>query len=979
MPDSQNDLDFGQYRIQRLLGRGGMGEVYLARDTALERDVAIKFVSSQKVQDAAARARLLREAQAAAGLDHPCICPVHEAGVTADGRAYIVMPFIDGTPLSEMVQQGALPVRDALTICAQIADALSVAHRHGIVHRDLKPGNVIVSSSGRPRLLDFGLAQSSSIPRAVAEAATVTIAADARGAIVGTPSYMSPEQVQRRPIDGRSDLFSLGAMLYECLTGRRAFDGATPYEAMTGVVHAEPPPPSTIRRELTDRHDALCARLMAKDPNDRFKSADEVLGAIRLLVPDTGRITPSGPQSFSPPPAPIRRRVATGLALVVVACAAALGLWRWSQGTRLPPVPPEADQWYRRGTEALRDGAFQSARLALEHAVAISPQHALAYARLAEADAELDDERAAQTHLLRLSSLVPDESQLSADDQLRVRAVRDSLLRNVDSVVAANQALVNRHPHDAGAWVDLGRAQEAAGLRDDASASFRRAIAEDQEFAAAYLQLGSVEGAALRLDTALEAFATAERLYHAASNAEGETETLLRRGAVLDASGEYKRARIDIERAAGLATSSTNPSQHLRATLTLANITATEGRSSEALAMARSAVSNATANGLEMVAANGLIDLAGTLNDLERYTDSEAQLQRAIEIADAHVARRTAARARIQLAEVRRYQNRNDEAVELVDKVLPFVRNGHYRRLELYALLIQARAELSLGRVQQSRDLSASVLGIAEAIKDAGRLALAASDTAAADTLLGRYLEALQLRQRAEPIYRRQGDQTSLAYALVNEAELLIRLGRTTDADRLLAEVESGAARRLEAYTGRTRRVGFLRLFAAASALQCASVASLAARTPPDASQVDQATVVGPAMVAYCDAKRERGLPKIPAVSGASAAELLDRAIWLSQAWLLSGDATEAVKTAEDGLARLTTPPNRDAQWQLAAVASLAYRALGEQERSTQAAAVAAGALSTLQADWKSEFNVYVSRAELADLRKRAALMADSR
>ncbi len=142
---------------------------------------------------------------------------------------------------------------------------------------------------------------------------------------------------------------------------------------------------------------------------------------------------------------------------MAVACAAALGLWRWSQGTGLPPVPPEADQWYRRGTEALRDGAFQSARLALDHAVAISPQHALAYARLAEADAELDDERAAQTHLLRLSSLVPDESRLSADDQLRVRAVRDSLLRNVDNVVAANQALVNRHPHDAGAWVDLGR------------------------------------------------------------------------------------------------------------------------------------------------------------------------------------------------------------------------------------------------------------------------------------------------------------------------------------------------------------------------------------------------------------------------------------------------------------------------------------------------------------------------------------------
>jgi serine/threonine-protein kinase len=131
MPDSQNELDFGRYHIQRLLGRGGMGEVYLARDTALERDVAIKFVSSQKLQDSAARARLLREAQAAAGLDHPCICPVHEAGITEDGRAYIVMPFIDGTPLADIIPRGPMPPREALSLCSQIADALGTAHRHG--------------------------------------------------------------------------------------------------------------------------------------------------------------------------------------------------------------------------------------------------------------------------------------------------------------------------------------------------------------------------------------------------------------------------------------------------------------------------------------------------------------------------------------------------------------------------------------------------------------------------------------------------------------------------------------------------------------------------------------------------------------------------------------------------------------------------------------------------------------------------------
>ncbi len=296
MPDSQNDLDFGRYRIQRLLGRGGMGEVYLARDTALERDVAIKFVSSQKLQDSAARARLLREAQAAAGLDHPCICPVHEAGVTEDGRAYIVMPFIDGTTLADIIPLGPMPPREALNICSQVADALATAHRHGIVHRDLKPGNIMMTTSGRPRLLDFGIAQTSLVPHVVAEATTVTVGPATSGGLVGTPAYMSPEQVQHRQVDGRSDLFALGVVLYECLTGARAFDGPTPYEAVANVLRVDPPPPSGRVPGLDGRHDALCARLMAKDPNDRFQSAEEVVGAIRVLLPDTGRITGTGTQ-----------------------------------------------------------------------------------------------------------------------------------------------------------------------------------------------------------------------------------------------------------------------------------------------------------------------------------------------------------------------------------------------------------------------------------------------------------------------------------------------------------------------------------------------------------------------------------------------------------------------------------------------------------------------------------------------------------
>ena len=235
----------------------------------------------------------------------------------------------------------------------------------------------------------------------------------------------------------------------------------------------------------------------------------------------------------------------------------------------------------------------------------------------------MDDERTAQTHLLNLSSLVPDESRLPTDDQLRVRAVREMLLRNVDSAVAALQELVNRHPKDAGAWVDLGRAQEGAGLRDDASSSFEHAIAQDREFAAAYLQLGSVEGRALHVDRALDAFGQAERLYHAGTNAEGETEVLLRRGAALDAAGEYKRARRDAERALQLATTSGVVPQQVRAKLILSSVTAAEGKLSEALDLAGTAVASATSAGLDTVAANGLVDLSATLNDLGRLDEAE--------------------------------------------------------------------------------------------------------------------------------------------------------------------------------------------------------------------------------------------------------------------------------------------------------------------------------------------------------------------
>ena len=212
------------YRIRRRLGAGGMGEVYLADDLTLKRQVAIKLLTSEDLTNEQVRRNLLREAQAAASLDHPNICPVYEVGTDGD-LSFIVMQYVEGETLAARLKQGRPSPDEALDIAAQVADALATAHRQGVVHRDIKPQNIVLTPLGGLKVLDFGLAKRAPEGPASEEMTRSTLGQS--GAVVGTAPYMSPEQVKQEPVDGRSDLFALGATYYECLTGRRAFLGKT--------------------------------------------------------------------------------------------------------------------------------------------------------------------------------------------------------------------------------------------------------------------------------------------------------------------------------------------------------------------------------------------------------------------------------------------------------------------------------------------------------------------------------------------------------------------------------------------------------------------------------------------------------------------------------------------------------------------------------------------------------------------------------
>src|ERR1035437_9883348 len=204
-----------QYRILRPLGKGGMGEVFLAEDTILQRKVARKFLSSDLAPDATARKLLLREARAAAGLDHPYICRIHEIG-EAEGQQFIAMEYVEGTTIGKMLASGPLPLDQALRLVVEIAEALESAHRQSTVHRDLKPANIMVSSSGHVKVMDFGLAKRV-IPDQLDQPDRVETATllTQPGTITGTLAYMSPEQLRNDPVDARSDLFALGIIFYE--------------------------------------------------------------------------------------------------------------------------------------------------------------------------------------------------------------------------------------------------------------------------------------------------------------------------------------------------------------------------------------------------------------------------------------------------------------------------------------------------------------------------------------------------------------------------------------------------------------------------------------------------------------------------------------------------------------------------------------------------------------------------------------------
>ena len=324
----------GSYQVLAKLGEGGMGEVYKARDTRLDRDVAIKVLPELVAHDADRLSRFEREAKAVAALSHPNILAVHDTG-TDGGRAYVVMELLDGETLRERLAAGPLPLRKAVDAAVQMARGLAAAHEKGLVHRDLKPDNVFLTHDGQVKILDFGLAKAAA--RMGSGVTETAVALTNPGSVMGTVGYMAPEQVRGTPVDARADLFALGAVLYEMLTGRRAFQRDTAAETMTAVLREDPPEWSGTQAAVSPALDRIVRHCLEKDPGERFQAARDVAFALEALV----GAGPSASGGASPPAlaaaAGRRRRGRVVIASVAVAALMLLAFWagqRWPSRQR---------------------------------------------------------------------------------------------------------------------------------------------------------------------------------------------------------------------------------------------------------------------------------------------------------------------------------------------------------------------------------------------------------------------------------------------------------------------------------------------------------------------------------------------------------------------------------------------------------------------------------------------------------------------
>ncbi len=974
-----------------------MGTVYLAEDTHLGRRVAIKFPSVDS-DSRDYRARFLREARAVSELSHPCIATLFDYGETDEGRPFLVMELARGRPLTDLMQKGELNLPRAVAIVIEVATGLVEAHARGVIHRDIKPSNIMIDDNGQVKVLDFGLAKQLNKEHGLSsepEDKTLLSTETRSGVVLGTPAYLSPEQAVGGAVDGRSDLFALGTLLYEAIAGRTPFAGNSFIEIAANVLHVEPPPPSKFNSMVPRELDFIVQKLLAKKPNKRYQSAKELIADLiavkERLEEDSGQtlIRRTSPSAFSVhsrtlsnlsqilqrPRIPISY-ILIGLAILMIGGGVALRLVRPS-----PHTPPaEAQRWYEIGTAALRDGAHYQASQALERAIAADDRYILAHARLAEALVDLDYVDRAKDELLRVTGA--DRAALSQLDSLYIDAITATVRQDFPkSIELYNQIAGESAAGDkAYVLVDLGRAFENNNDLAGAIRSYTEATNQNSQYATAYLHLGIVYGQQGDPAKALASFDKAESIYQALGNLEGRAEVAFQRGALFNKGNKLAEAKAQLEQALTLAKANDNKAQTIKTLLQLCSVAFDAGETARSTEYAQEAVDLAQKNGMENLSAQALVDLGNSFLVSGKPAQAEKYLSQALELAQRSKARRNEARARVSLATLRDQQNNPDEVVRYLERALAFYEQGGYRSETFSCLALLARANLQKGDYEAALKGHEHLLQLAQQSNDPSLVALAHAERGSALVREEKFTEALEHLDQAYVVYSAQGVQRSIGYNLLTRSDALWRLGRYDEAQTLLNQAVAIA----------DKPGGELKRLSVEIQLIFSEIALSQRRFPEAKTRAEKVLETAGAefKAAALGAKLVIGLAQ--SYSGAAAAgkqlaaqaldmakELNDPAqlaqaqLGLAEATLLAGDPLAASSNAKQAAAVFARLGQQASEWRALLIAAQATQNSGDKNAAREYAMRARDTLSKLEQRWGSEnFNSYLRRPDVQRLRK---------
>ena len=975
-------LILNRFRIVRVIGTGGMGEVYEADDQELRERVAVKTIRSN-IRRTGTLARFRQEIHLARKVTHPNVCRIFDlftVGPDApDGeqRSFLTMELLAGVTLAQKIKKhGALEIQEAASITAQLCEGLAAAHDAGVIHRDFKSGNImLVPAAGgglRTVITDFGLA------RTAERDGDATTGLTQAGAILGTPAYMAPEQLEGRPLSPATDVYALGVVLYEMVTGKLPFASNSPVAAAVQRLKQPPVSPVRVVPALDKRWEAVILKCLEYDPARRYQSARAVWKSLQ----DAATLT----QTESLSRFDVRRlgtaaktwKLRGGVAaLVLVALIIAWMYWRAG-----PPRPSaEAQRWYAEGTAALREGTYLKAARALERATEIDKNFAVAHARLADAWTELDFADKAKDAMLRASS--PELSRdLSVIDKRYVEAVRDTIVRDFLAAIEQYKSILDLLPAAERAYglVDLGRAYEKAGKIGEAVNQYSAASKLAGEFPASFVHLGILESRQKHSKEAEAAFGRAETLYRAGSNLEGLAEVAYQEGYAASTLGEPAQARSLLDKALQAARAIPSVQLEIRALLQLSAIEYLGGNTEKSSELANTAISLARENGIQYWATSGLVRLGGIYLSAGDYPRAERYLQDALGLAQKNRHTRLEAAARLNLASLRNLEGKPDEVIPLAQAALNYYGKEGFYAESSNALILIVRAKRDKGEL---REALASALDSLAAAKKAGapNVLMVAEETVGSLLLtLERYPEALDHFRDALALSRKLGQMVE--YQALHCADVLWRLGRYYEAEQLMNEAIQFAKRRPNIMIAADRISANMSLSKNQFDRAVAVVRhALDGKSSPTGSAMAEFKLIlgtselrlGPKRMAQQDCEDARRL-----ASEARDPDLVGRAtLALAAVSSSAGSIREASALAESANEFFRSSGRKESEWQSLLVLSRIHRHSGDSSGASQFASKAMDILREFEHNWGTPvYKLYRERPDVHEALQELSLSA---